>query len=426
MENTKGNKLIELIQNKIGPIADKMQGNVYLSSISDGVSATLSVLMAGSIACILLNLSFTWWNDFIANTGLNTMLNIIQTFALNSMSLIAAVTIAYALATKLDTDPLQSAVLSLIAFLIINPSEGGTMIAVDYIGGQGMVAAILCAIVTVKLIKFCYDKNIMIKMPKGVPSFVEKSFQTIIVGTIIIFLFGILNWLCSKTSYGSFVALICGLIQQPFYALAGSVPGMLIIPLCATLLFFCGVHGMFIVSMLFPIFIGNMMTNLNAVQAGGAPTEIFNMGFWATWMAMGGSGCTIGLVLDMLLFSKSKRYKELGKVALVPQICNVNEPVLYGIPVILNSTMLLPFLLVQALHTIIPYLLTVAGILPIMPGYMTAMCIPSIVGLIINGQGIVGVIVMLGMIALGALIYYPFFKVMDNKSYQAEEEAAKE
>lgn len=426
MDNTNNNRIIEWVQEKVGPLADKMQGNPYLSSISDGVAATLSVLMAGSIATILLNLSFEGWNNFIAGSGLNVMLAIIQTFALNSMSLIAAITISYALAGKLGTDPLQSAIMSLIAFLIINPSEGGTMIAVNYIGGQGMVAAILCSIITVKLIKIFYDRNIMIKMPKGVPIFVEKSFQTIIVGTVIIFLFGFLNWLCAKTSYGSFVALICGLIQQPFYALAGSVPGMLIIPLAATLLFFCGVHGMFIVSMLFPIFIGNMGTNLELVAAGGQPTEIFNMGFWATWMAMGGSGCTIGLVLDMLLFSKSKRYKGLAKVALVPQMCNVNEPVLYGIPVILNTTMLIPFLLVQALHTLIPYFLTVVGILPIMPGYMTAMCIPSIVGLLINGQGIIGIIVMAGLIVLGALIYLPFFKVMDNKSYQAEVAAEQE
>ena len=418
-EAKKKGAFMDKLQEKLGPIADKMSENPYLNSISSGIGIMIPLIFVGSIACLLMSLNIESFTAFLDSTGIGNILNIIQQFTMNLIAIYATAGIAYRMSTHLKIDPLSSVLISVACLLIINPSEGGTVISLTYLGGQGLFMAILIGLLVPKAIRFFEDRNITIKMPKGVPPFVENSFKVLISTCIIILFFAVVTFVFAKTSFGSLPGFVYTILQVPFRNITGTFIGVMVIHLACDLLFFCGIHGNALMSIIMPTYIMNGVANMEAVANGDPIPFIFTTSFMTLFL-VGGSGSTLGLSMDMLFFSKSQRYKKLSRVTIVPQICNINEPVLYGYPNVLNVTMLIPFLLTTVVNLSISYTLTILNVIPRLNGLMLGSGIPGFIKVILSGGGVAGLILWVALIVLDAAIYYPFFRVSDRNAYQIE------
>jgi PTS system cellobiose-specific IIC component len=263
------------------------------------------------------------------------------------------------------------------------------------------------------------EKNITIKMPDGVPEMVTKSFTSLIPAVVIASLFGIVKFGFSVTSYNSATDFVYTLLQEPLQRLTGSLTAFLILILISNLLWFFGIHGsMTVLPILMPIFLGYLADNSAAVAAGEAVPHAINFGLYDL-ACLGGSGATIGLVTDMFLFSKSKRYKSFSKIVFPSGLFGVNEPVVFGMPVMLNVMLLIPFLLTPLVITSLGYALISMGIITAPIGILGAGSLPPLIHGIVQGSLSFG-IYQLFAVAISMAIYYPFFKTLDNQAVQEE------
>ena len=153
-EAKKTGLFMDKLQEKLGPIADRMSENPYLNSISSGIGIMIPLIFVGSIACLLMSLNIEAFTEFLTNTGIGNILTIIQQFTMNLIAIYATVGIAYRMSAHLKIDPLSSVLISVACLLIINPSEGGTIISLTYLGGQGLFMAILIGLLVPKAIRF--------------------------------------------------------------------------------------------------------------------------------------------------------------------------------------------------------------------------------------------------------------------------------
>lgn len=419
---TEKKSFIESLQEKIWPIAQKIQQIDWLQSISEGLSSITTVITTGSIALALCNLPFEGFQAVFKSTGLYSVFYFIYLMTMNILSLYVVIGIAYRFADKKDVNPISAIVVSLMVYLVLLPIdiENTQTIAVKYLGASGMFVAIIAALGGTSLIKLFNDKGLTIKLPDSVPSFVVESFKVFISGFVVTVAAGLINWLFAKTSFGSLPACVYGLLQVPLVALSQTVPGTIIVTAFSELVFFTGIHGMSVSSFLMPGKIAASAKNAELLAQNLAPTEIFSRASM-NWTSIGGAGSTLGLCLLLAFVAKSKRYKTLGRVALVPQICNINEPILYGLPICLNPVMIIPFCTASALTTIIYYFSIKLGFMAVPWGISAGMGVPNVFAIALNGVGIKGQIVFLVCLAVDILLYYPFFKILDKQAYLQEQ-----
>ncbi|MCZ0717595.1 PTS cellobiose transporter subunit IIC [Aerococcus kribbianus] len=342
----------------------------------------------------------------------------------------------------LDLDPIYGATLALFGFVMTIPQiiwedgymkivhviEEETMIingwsigadGVSRFGSIGVFVGIIMAIIAVHIYKFCVEKNIIIKMPAAVPSGVANSFTALIPTFIVAFSVLIINAL--------FVFLgtdIFQVIQLPFAFvtnLTGSWLGFMVILFLIHALWSVGVHGATIItSIINPILINNM-----ALNASGQATETLAGEFWNAYTYPGGSGSTLLLTFIMATLCRSQQLKILGRSSSVPAIFNINEPVIFGVPMIYNPDMLIPFILAPMVAGSIAYWATELGfvqpIIALMP-WPT----PVGIGAFISTGDWRAIIVALICVLAAGLVYYPFIMRFDKKLYAEElEKAAK-
>jgi PTS system cellobiose-specific IIC component len=339
---------------------------------------------------------------------------------MNIFSLYVCVAIAYRYANKLGVNVLSGIIMSLTFYLELLPSEEGESgIALTYLGAQGMFVAIIAALLSVKIISVFEQKGLTIKLSEGLPQFVIDAFKIFISGTVIVLLGATISFLFAKTGYGSFPGFIYEIIQAPFVSVAGSLGGMILISAVSELFFFCGIYGTVISGLLMPIRMAATTANSEMLAAGLAHTEIWSFGS-LDFISPGGAGSTLALAIIMFFFAKSKRYKDLSKVVIIPQICSINEPIIYGLPIILNPVMIIPFSTTTAINHIIYYFICTYGLMPIPYGAIAMGC-PSPIIILMNGCGLLGIFWWLVILAVDACIYFPFFKVLDRQAVKDEQ-----
>lgn len=246
-------------------------------------------------------------------------------------------------------------------------------------------------------------------MPKGVPPTVEKSFAALTPGFIIVFVMLILTAIFGATKYGNMHEFVFFIIQLPLTSLGGTWWAMLICIFLIHLLWFFGVHGTLVVySVVGPIWVALGLENLDAYQRGVEGTHIIGSPFFPVYVLIGGAGATLGLIIAML-FAKSTRYRTLGKLAIIPSIIGVNEPVIFGMPLVLNVRFMIPFILTPLVSSGLAILLTSIGILPVLHGIQVPLGIPVLVNGWMNGGWRVSAF-QLVMIGVSFAIYYPSSK----------------
>ena len=267
--------------------------------------------------------------------------------------------------------------------------------------------------------QFFVTRNIVIKMPEGVPTRVTESFTSLIPAVVIVLLFGLAKIGFAATEYETANGFIYTILQAPLQSLTGSLPAFLCLILIAQLLWFFCIHGsMTVLPILFPIFLGYLAENTAAVEAGLTAPNPINFGLYDL-ACLGGCGATIGLVIVMFFFSKSKRYKAFSKVVLPCGLFSVNEPVIFGMPLMLNVMMLIPFLITPVIIVSLGYFLIQIGIITPTIGVLGAGSLPPVIHGIVQGSLSFGIFEIFATI-ISMAIYYPFFKVLDNQALKEE------
>ncbi len=353
------------------------------------------------------------------------------TFAI--MGLISCFAIGYSYAKNSGVEPLPSGVLSLSAFFILLrssyvPAEGeaiGDAISKAWFGGQGIIGAILIGLTVGAIYTAFIRRHIVIKMPEQVPQAIAKQFEAMIPA-FVIFTLSMIVYLIAKsvTGGGTFIEMIYGVIQVPLQGLTGSLYGALGIAFFISFLWWFGVHGQSVVNgIVTALLLSNLDANKALLAAGNLSLDkgahIVTQQFLDSFLILSGSGITFGLVVAMVFAAKSKQYKALGKVAAFPALFNVNEPVVFGFPIVMNPVMFLPFILVPVLAALMVYGSIAIGFMQPFAGVTLPWSTPAIIsGFMVGGWQ--GAFVQILVLVMSTLVYFPFFKIQDRIACQNE------
>ena len=406
-------------------------------ALKDGMLAILPLTVIGSVFLIIGQIPSEAINTAIAGVfGKSWTEPFMQvhagTFAI--MGLIACFSIGYAYAKNESIEPLPSGVLSVAAFFITLRSsfttpDGETVDALArvWFGGQGIVGAIIIGLSVGAIYSFFIKNNIVIKMSKQVPDAISKQFAAMIPAFAIFLLSMIVYIVAKAASGGTFIEWIYSVIQVPLQGLSDTLPGVIGIAFFISFIWWFGVHGQSVVNgIVTSILTANAIENSNLLIKHGELTSengahIVTQQFLDSFLVLSGSGITFGLVIAMLFAAKSQQYKALGKVAAFPTIFNVNEPVTFGFPIVMNPLMFVPFILVPILSAVIVYRSIAIGFMSPFSGVMLPWSTPLLISGLMVG-GIKGLLVQLLILVISTVIYFPFFKMQDNIAYKNEQE----
>lgn len=430
------NAITNFLETKLVPFSEKLSKNKYLGAISGGFAVLLPVTMIGAIFSLLANLNIAPYQEFITNIGLKPILAFPPTVTTDMTAIYASFGIGRALCTNLnhEGDSSMCGLITLFVFLLLIPLGATTTLAsgelvavqgvlnVSQLGAQGLFSAMVLGIIVPTIYCKLLDKKLMIKMPEQVPPVISKSFSALIPGFIIAIIFIFVRYGFSITSFGSFNSFIYDMLRTPLANLGASPLTFLVFILFASMMWFFGIHG----GMVVMPFMGLLYTqvgleNLQALAAGETPPNILTQANWSLYSSLGGIGGTIGLCVFMAFFAKSKRYKTIGKIALPASLCGINEPITFGVPMVLNTVLLAPFILTPMITFLISYGLSVVGWLPYPNGVAVSLGTPVVLSGFLS-CGWQASILQIVLIGVQFMVYFPFIKSLDKKAFAEEQE----
>ena len=429
-----GNLMKDKLQNVLLSISAKVESNKYLGSIKEAFTMFVPFIIVGSFGSMLNILvaganGLAKWVPWLSK--LSPAFTTINFVTISCMSLPIAFLIGYKLAEKEQVPQLESGLIGLLSYLAVCPNTISTVVeglkdpvvssglGSGVIGAQGLFVSMIMSILAVKLFKVLTNIDaIKIKMPDSVPTGIARSFNILIPIFIIITVFSVAGCLFNAYTGNYINVWIYNIIQVPLQALANTTVGIVILSLVNQIFWFLGIHGgMVIEGVRGPLSAAGIAENISAVQAGGVATNILTRGFWTSFVVVGGGGITLSLLIAIFIFSKREDHKSIAKFSLIPSICGINEPVVFGLPLVLNPIFAIPFIINSAIAALIAIGATnigfiTCGILDCPPGLPV-----FITGFI--SYGFNGIIVQAIILAVTFVIWIPFV-LLSNKQVEIE------
>ena len=428
----------EQFRSKLEEIIARFSATTAINALKNGMLATLPLTMLGSIFLLIASFPVSNWNEIM--TGLlgsdwKYPFTQVSSNTFDIIALVASFSIAYQYARQKAVEPFACGMISLVNFLVLIPSvvtsgdvTVGSVIPKTWAGGSGMATAILVGLITGWLYTSILAKGWRIKMPASVPEGVANSFNALIPGFLTILLAFVV---CAVFRFGlhtTLAELVVSVLQIPLQSGLGSLPGYLLLTFLISLFWLFGIHSSVLNSIANPFLRANGLANQALIDAGVALTAS-NGAYLVTFqdrsnfITMTGACITVGLVLAMTFRARSVRYKQLGRLALIPTFFNVNEPVLFGFPIVLNFSMMIPMFLTPICAALTVYGAHAIGFMRSFGAIEVPWTTPPIIsGFILGGWR--ASLVQLLIILESCLIYYPFFRKQDNLAYQEEQEGA--
>lgn len=421
------NKLLEALENKLVPIASKLNRNKYLASVRDGFVVTIPLTIFGSLILMITN--FPFLEKIIGAdsvTVLNTYLGHASTITMNLSCLVISFTIAYNLAKLNKIDRVFGGFIGLFSFLMLVPfttdANGAAAISLSVLGAQGMFLAIISAWVSGTLYNYVIKHGWTIKLPEEVPENVSKSFTSLIPLVVDLTVFLVIRICFTFTSYGDALTFIYQVLQIPLSGLGGTLGSLLVAAVLTQLLWTLGIHGGLVVGAIYtPILTTLSQANYDLISAGSAPvnvisTEFYNMSFGS----LGGSASILALTLALIFFGKRKEHKEVGKLGFAASLFNIAEPIMFGLPIVLNPIMIIPFVLGPIVTIVVSYFAVNVGLVPI-PCYAAPWTTPPILNGILSTGSLAGGILQLLLIVIMFFIWVPFVRMLGKSSNEEVE-----
>lgn len=423
------NNFVNILEKKVVPVANKLGQQRHMAAIRKGIISTLPLTIVGSFFTILSNMPIPVVAHFLA--PYQEILDIPFRFTVGILSLYATFGIAYSLAQYYKLDPLTNGIIGVMAFLVatakplhvLKPQgivEAGRYLNIANLSASSLFAAIVTALVSVEIVHYFTKHNITIKMPAGVPPEVANSFAGLFPAAVVLILF----WLVRHLLGFNIATFLSSLLMPLKGVLAGnSLGGGILTILFITIFWTLGIHGTAIMDPIIrPFWEMAIAKNMTEFQAGTNVhhlSTIFTEQFlqWFVWI--GGAGGTLALVI-LFLFSKSKYLKELGRLALLPGLFNINEPVMFGAPIVLNPILAIPFIIAPIVTAVIAYFATISGLVPMMMARLPFSFPAPIAALMSTNWSWQALVLSLVNFMVDLVIYYPFFKVFEYQQLQRE------
>lgn len=423
---------MEKISNLLLPIAGSLSKNRYLAAIRDGFIAIMPLVITASIFT-LINCVFVgegnyfdqWFNQ--PCTGFAQVGNVIGSASMSIMSILLTFTTAKALAKHYDIDTSIAGSTALVSFLCLTPfvsdAQIGEYVTTYYLGAAGMFTAFITAILSIEVLHFLMGfKALIIKMPDSVPSGIARSFNSIIPVAFTVIIFALVRILTDAMG-APLNDLIFQWIQTPFTMIVSSPVGLVIIYLIYMLLWGFGIHSAYILNpILEPIYLASLAININAINAGEAASQIITKPFIDSVAFMGGAGNMLALVIAIFLVSKRNDYKVIGKLGLVPALFNISEPVMFGLPVVMNPILIIPMIGATLAGLGIGALATQMGLMAHTYVLIPWTTPPVISAFLATGGDLMSGFIGFLILIVSILIYIPFVKVMNKEGLKKSEE----
>lgn len=423
----------EFFGNKVVPAIMKFVSLKGVVALKDGLLYTMPLSIVGSVFLLLANFPVQAVVDWLTSMGWMDPLNQAYGATFNISALVAVVGIAYEYVKKEGYQALNAGVLGFVVFLITTNSfvvsESGEIVSnvIDktWTAGQGMITAILIGLIVGWVYSWFMKHDIRIKMPAGVPEGVANSFTALIPALAIItgatLVYSFFKFVLDTT----FIEAVYTVIQTPLQGMTDSLGGVIMMTFLTPFLWWFGVHGSTIVGgIMGPLLGANALANQAILDSGMALTienggRIVTGQFIDQFITVTGSGLTIGLVTYMIFFAKSKQCKELGKLGGVPGIFNINEPILFGTPIVMNPFLALPFIGMPVLSGIITYFALATGLVPLFSAITVPWTTPPIIsGFIIGGWR--AALLQAVILVLSFFAYLPFIRKIDKMNFETE------
>lgn len=431
-------KLMTFIENKILPIAAKIASNRYLNAIRDGFVFAMPFLIVGSFILLILNLPFTDKNNFLYMEWYDNLMkafkgDLVQPFyvSMGIMSLFVAYGIGYSLSGHYNLNSITGGFLSLFSFLLVSAKVEYVPIVeavsksflvdadsyipvmdVRFMDAKGLFVAIIFGIVSIEIFRFLVHKKLIITLPESVPLAIAKSFELLIPVAVVIVLFQALNIIIQKKLIMMIPELVMK-IFEPLLHVSDSLPSIIILLLVIHILWFAGLHGTNIVDAIVKaITLSNLAINQAALQAGEPVTKIFAGGFFDSYVFMGGVGTTLGLAIAMVR-SKNEHIKSIGKLSIVPAVFNINEPIMFGAPVVMNPVLMIPFIALPIINATIAWIFTKLNIIGHIVSLVPWTTPGPLAALLATNLNVGSMILSLVLIFTSYLAYIPFLKAYE-------------
>ncbi|WP_411170424.1 PTS sugar transporter subunit IIC [Clostridium sp. MB05] len=437
-------KFMNWMERYIVPIASKIGAQRHLVAIRDGFATIMPLMIIGSFGLLIHNFPIQSVKDLFA---VGQPLHWLDVIALNVyggsmflMGLFAAISIGYALGKSYDVDGFATGLVTLASCLILTNMfaykapvtwggfDAGTLgwepgLFTKWLGPSGLITILITTLITGTIFaKLAKNKKLVIKLPDGVPPAVSRSFSALLPTMITLTLVGIVFAILEAFGYQEVYLQVYTLIQKPLMGLANSLPVLLLLILIQQILWFFGLHGSNILApIISSIFLALTAENMAAIAAGNTEgINIINSQFLDSYVNLGGSGLTAALMIAMIIKSKSAINKSIRNIASGPAFFNINEPVIFGLPIVLNPIYIIPFILAPIASALIAYGLSAIHFVAPASVIVPWTCPPVISAILATGQWQGGAVALLNIV-VSVLIYLPFVAYADKKNLEMEQ-----
>lgn len=415
------NKIFDVLDSKFAQPLSKISEQRHLRAIRDGVVSAIPLIIVGSFFLIIAMppIPVDWGFHVWATAHVQEiMIPYRMTFWI--MSLYICFGIGYNLAKSYDLDPLAGGQLAVAAFLLsimpVFTKSGDIMLNMSTLGSVGIFPCMLLAIFAVEVLHFCAKHHLMFKMPEQVPSSVAHSFEAVIPAAIIMIVMTLINVVFKIN-----LETVIQQIFSPLVTAGDTLPGVLVPVFLVVFFWFFGIHGDSIVgSVARPIWLQYFTENAEQMAKGVTPTHIAPETFFQWFVWIGGSGATIGLIICALLIGKAKYTKSITRACALPCLFNINEPIIFGFPVMLNPVFLIPFILAPILMTLVTWFAFSLGLVHMM-FVQPPWTLPAPIGAFLaTGGDWRAIILCLVNIVIATVVYFPFVKMYDKAELEKE------
>ncbi|AUT06038.1 Lichenan permease IIC component [Streptococcus parauberis] len=420
MEESKWGNFLE----KFAEFSARLGNQIHLRTLRDAFTTIMPLFILAGLAVLLNNVVFTALFNGDVLAKFQTYGNMLTNGSLNIAGLLITPVIAYFLSQHRDFDkPISSSVVAISSLFVMLPIikevipngaekaiEVSGLVTFKEIGTTGLFAGIIIGMLATEMfIKLTKNKHLRIRLGDDVPPAVGESFSTMIPLMLTVSFFALISALLLNLFNTDMVTLITNLVQEPLRRVNTSLFGYLLIYSTGNFLFTLGIHQSVINATLTePLMLLNMNENMAAVQAGKEAPHILNSAFQTCYAQMGGTGGTFALVILVMLFIKYKPFKDIIKLSVGPGLFEINEPIIFGFPIVFNLPMMIPFVLSPVIGALIGYFATVVGFvkpLTVMVPWTTP---PLISGFLASQGDIKVVLVQIIILIVTALFYWPF------------------